>query len=110
MFRKKAKIDAKDANEIDNKELTCKNGIIMRKDSKKIRFSTAISFIEANCANDEISKNDQSIIPNALQFTKSKAENDIAENGELIIVMNNNNQTTIEQILMNDKELKCKKG
>uniref|UniRef100_A0A915Q0J6 Wall-associated receptor kinase galacturonan-binding domain-containing protein n=1 Tax=Setaria digitata TaxID=48799 RepID=A0A915Q0J6_9BILA len=54
MFRKKSNIDAKDADEIDNQELTCKNGVIMRKDSKKTRFSTAISFIEASYVNDDI--------------------------------------------------------
>lgn len=60
MFKKKAVIDG---NEIDNDEHTCKDGIVMRKDSKRTRFSTAISFIEAN---DESSKNDRSIIPNEL--------------------------------------------
>ncbi|KAK6104001.1 hypothetical protein QQG55_14610 [Brugia pahangi] len=93
MFKKKAKIDAKDANEIDNEELTCKNGIIMRKDSKKTRFSTSISFIEVNCANDELIRSDQSIIvPNALLFPETMiATNNaksIAKNDEIAPIIN----------------------
>ncbi|KAL3993842.1 putative integral membrane protein [Acanthocheilonema viteae] len=108
-FRKKAKIDAKDANEIDNEELTCKNGIIMRKDSKKTRFSTTISFIEANCTNDKMNKNEQSVIPNSLLFAAAKDEKYVAENDETVTV-NNNNQTATTQISMNERKLGDKKG
>ncbi|VDN05008.1 unnamed protein product, partial [Thelazia callipaeda] len=58
MFRKKAEIDAKDAYEIDDYEFTCKDGIVMRKDSKKTRFSTSISFIELNSVNYDMSNHD----------------------------------------------------
>uniref|UniRef100_A0A0R3RP05 Uncharacterized protein n=1 Tax=Elaeophora elaphi TaxID=1147741 RepID=A0A0R3RP05_9BILA len=110
IFRKRAEIDAKDANEIDNEELTCRNGVIMRRDSKKTRFSTAISFIEINCTGDEINKNDQSITPNALLLSASEDEKKyIAENDETIIT-NNSNQTTIPLVLMDTKELESKKG
>ncbi|KAM3720123.1 Protein VAC14 [Dirofilaria immitis] len=111
VFKKKTKINAKDANEIDSDELTCKNGIIMRKDSKKIRFSTAISFIETNYVNngnsknDQISKDDQSIIPAKL----SPADNDecTIENNNTI-VMNINNP--VEQIPIDEKKLESQKG
>ncbi|CAG9536174.1 unnamed protein product [Cercopithifilaria johnstoni] len=110
MFKKNGKINAKDANEIDKKEFTCKNGIIMRNDSKKTRFSTTISFIEVNCINDEkVSKNNQTIIPNALLCDISEDEEYVAGNYETIR-MKNNNQTTIGEILMNEKKLENTKG
>lgn len=36
-----------ESGEIDGIELVCKDGIVMRNDSKKTRFSTAIYFIES---------------------------------------------------------------
>ncbi|VDM99337.1 unnamed protein product, partial [Onchocerca ochengi] len=106
LFQKKAKIDAKDANEIDNNELTCKNGIIMRRNSKKIRFSTAISFIEANYGNNEIIRNDQSIIPIGLFSVHN--EEYVAEKANTIAI-NINNEAGIEQILMSEKKLENEK-
>lgn len=55
-------MDAKDASDIDDVELTCKDGVIMRTDSKKIRFSTAISFIEARRISIDILNSDDSIL------------------------------------------------
>ncbi|VDK44689.1 unnamed protein product [Anisakis simplex] len=37
----------KDVNEVDDIELVYKDGVVMRRDSKKTRFSTAVSIIEA---------------------------------------------------------------
>ncbi|VDM22601.1 unnamed protein product [Wuchereria bancrofti] len=108
MLKKKAKIDAKDANEIDNEELTCKDGIIMRRDSKKTRFSTSISFIEVNSANDEMIRSDQSIIvPNAFPQTMTATNNVecITKNDEIPSVMNKcNEMEIIEQIRMNERK------
>ncbi|MCP9257665.1 hypothetical protein DINM_000925 [Dirofilaria immitis] len=85
--REKTKINAKDANEIDSDELTCKNGIIMRKDSKRFVLD------------------DQSIIPAKL----SPADNDecTIENNNTI-VMNINNP--VEQIPIDEKKLESQKG
>ncbi|VDO69854.1 unnamed protein product [Onchocerca flexuosa] len=107
LFQKKAKINAKDANEIDNDELTCKNGIIMRRNSKKIRFSTAISFIEANYGNNEIIRNDRSIIPaGLLPVHNEEHAADEANTG----AMNVNNEAVTEPILMSEKKLENDKG
>uniref|UniRef100_A0A9J2P338 Uncharacterized protein n=1 Tax=Ascaris lumbricoides TaxID=6252 RepID=A0A9J2P338_ASCLU len=46
-FMKKNGSSKKEVNEIDGVELVCKDGVVMRRDSKKTRFSTAVSIIEA---------------------------------------------------------------
>ncbi|VDK81253.1 unnamed protein product [Litomosoides sigmodontis] len=99
VFRKSGKIGEKDASEIDNKELTCKDGVVMRKDSKRTRFSTTISFIEAN---DQTTEDDQSITSDHPLFA---IPNENAETATIMNSNNNNNNNDAQQILMNAKNM-----
>uniref|UniRef100_A0A0N5ATP2 Cadherin domain-containing protein n=1 Tax=Syphacia muris TaxID=451379 RepID=A0A0N5ATP2_9BILA len=47
LLRRKIAERTPESGEIDGIELVCKDGIVMRNDSKKTRFSTAIYFIES---------------------------------------------------------------
>ncbi|KHN83334.1 hypothetical protein Tcan_05394 [Toxocara canis] len=53
-FTKKGNTSKKEVNEIDDVELVCKDGVVMRRDSKKTRFSTAVSIIEARRISTDI--------------------------------------------------------
>lgn len=110
MFRKTSKIGVKDADEVDDNELTCKNGIVMRKNSKKIRFSTTISFIEVNCPSAKTDENYQSTATDN-EFVKDKPRDkeSIVENAETIII-NNNNQEIFTQTSINERKSGYKKG
>lgn len=58
-------------------ELTCRDGVIMRKDSSRTRFSTAISFIEAHRISTDIvgqqSENSVSMQPFGSTMSVSEA-------------------------------------
>ena len=72
--KKKSAEQASDPNEIDGIELVCKDGIVMRKDSTKTRFSTAIYFIESRRVSIDIIDDTGSII--SVQPASNDDDND----------------------------------